>query len=383
MNTDSSTTEAEQLSQVIGKIYDAALDPGAWPGVMQEICGFVGCSSGMLLSEDRQRATNRLYYQWGFNPDWLKLYFEKYWKLNPVFPAQTFLEVGDVRSVFDLVPREEHEETRFDREWVRPGGMVDCILVTTERSGTSEAGIALQRHVHEGLVDAECRRRMCLVAPHIRRAVLIGKVVEHHKLEAQTFTSIVDRLDSSVYLVDEDSQITYANPAARSLADKAQIVGNQRGTLTLRDPGANQALRQAVAAASDGDTEVGDKGVAVTLAADSAGQHFAHMLPLTSGSRRQAGKHHESVAAVCVRKAAFEIASPLKLMSQSFGLTASETRVLGAVVELGSVSEMADGLGISPATVKTHLQRLFDKTGARRQIDLIKLVAGHQTPFRT
>jgi len=34
---------------------------------------------------------------------------------------------------------------------------------------------------------------------------------------------------------------------------------------------------------------------------------------------------------------------------------------------------IATTLGIAPSTVKTHLRRVFDKTGANRQVDLVKL----------
>jgi DNA-binding CsgD family transcriptional regulator len=37
---------------------------------------------------------------------------------------------------------------------------------------------------------------------------------------------------------------------------------------------------------------------------------------------------------------------------------------------------MAEMLGLSQATVKTHLQNVFRKTGTNRQSALIKLVAG-------
>jgi DNA-binding NarL/FixJ family response regulator len=63
-------------------------------------------------------------------------------------------------------------------------------------------------------------------------------------------------------------------------------------------------------------------------------------------------------------------------------LTATELRVLQSLVEGGSVRKIAQSLGISDATVKTHLQNLFKKTGMRRQIDLVKLVAGSASPFR-
>jgi len=45
------------------------------------------------------------------------------------------------------------------------------------------------------------------------------------------------------------------------------------------------------------------------------------------------------------------------------------------------VPEVAPALGISETTVKTHLQRIFDKTGSSRQADLIKLVAGYMSPL--
>jgi DNA-binding NarL/FixJ family response regulator len=51
-------------------------------------------------------------------------------------------------------------------------------------------------------------------------------------------------------------------------------------------------------------------------------------------------------------------------------------RVLLAVVEVGGVPEVAEALGVAETTVKTHLSRLFEKTGVRRQADLVKVIAG-------
>jgi hypothetical protein len=44
---------------------------------------------------------------------------------------------------------------------------------------------------------------------------------------------------------------------------------------------------------------------------------------------------------------------------------------------VGGTSEVAEVLGISQATVKAHLHRVFEKTGTERQADLVKLVAGY------
>jgi DNA-binding CsgD family transcriptional regulator len=45
------------------------------------------------------------------------------------------------------------------------------------------------------------------------------------------------------------------------------------------------------------------------------------------------------------------------------------------------VPEVAEALGIAETTMKTHLGRLYEKTGTHRQADLVKLVAGFSSPF--
>ena len=68
-------------------------------------------------------------------------------------------------------------------------------------------------------------------------------------------------------------------------------------------------------------------------------------------------------------------------IARLYKLTPSELRVLLAIVEVGGVPEVAEALGIGETTVKTHLHHLFGKTGASRQADLVKLVAGFSNPL--
>ena len=69
------------------------------------------------------------------------------------------------------------------------------------------------------------------------------------------------------------------------------------------------------------------------------------------------------------------------LISKTFSLTPTELRVLLAIVDVGGVPEVAEALGVAETTVRTHLGRLFDKTGTGRQADLVKLVAGFCNPL--
>jgi DNA-binding CsgD family transcriptional regulator len=62
------------------------------------------------------------------------------------------------------------------------------------------------------------------------------------------------------------------------------------------------------------------------------------------------------------------------------GVIIAREFTLCAIVEIGGVRESASVLGISETTVKTHLQRLFEKTTTSRQADLVRLVAGYASP---
>lgn len=60
-------------------------------------------------------------------------------------------------------------------------------------------------------------------------------------------------------------------------------------------------------------------------------------------------------------------------LARIFNLTCAEARVLAHLAEDRTPSEIGTALGVSVTTVRTHLQSLFQKTGARRQPELVRL----------
>jgi DNA-binding CsgD family transcriptional regulator len=57
-----------------------------------------------------------------------------------------------------------------------------------------------------------------------------------------------------------------------------------------------------------------------------------------------------------------------------FGLTPAEARLLDILCTGVSIPQAASRLGVARTTARTHLQRIFDKSGVRRQSDLQRLV---------
>jgi DNA-binding CsgD family transcriptional regulator len=371
----------ERLSALIGDIYDAALDPSQWEAVLTKSAEFVQGAGAALWGRSINPASNP-YYDVGVSPHYKKLYFEEYFKLDPLGVAYFFLDVGEVISSSDIVPHDEFVETRFYKEWARPQGFVDNVAVLLEKSATSFAGFAVFRHERNGLGDEAARYRMRLICPHVRRAVLIGKVVELKTAEAATFAETLDGLSAGMFLVDANARLVHANAAGRTMLATADFLRAARGRLVAIDPEADHALCDVFTAAGDGDAAVGIKGIAVPIKARSGEQYVAHVLPLTAGARQRAGKTYTAAAAVFVQKAALETPSPPEVIARTYKLTPSELRVLLAVVEIGGAPDVAEALGISAETVKTHLGHVYEKTGTNRQADLVKLVAGFSSPIR-
>ena len=372
--------EAEQLSQVIGDIYDASLDPALWPVAIESICGYVGAASASLHSQDSiSRATDALFW-WGdpsSAPHYFKIYLEKYGKINPIFPGVIFFDVEQPVAVPDVISCEEFVRTRFFREWLAPQKLTDGLFSNLEKGATSCALFTAMRSTAQGEVDDRMRRRFELVTPHVRRAMLIGKVINLHRVEAATLADSLDELASGMFIVDSTGRIIHANASAHRLVAEADVLRATNGRIAALDPRGSRNLLEVFAAAQAGDAAVGKRGIAVPLAARSGERYVAHVLPLTSGARRKAGVCYSATAAMFVRKAALDLPSPPEAVASQFNLTPAEVRVLFAIVEIGGVPEVAPVLGIAEQTVKSHLHRIYEKTATKRQADLVKLIASY------
>jgi DNA-binding CsgD family transcriptional regulator len=375
-------SEIKRFSDLVGGIYDASLDPRLWPSVLQEACRYVGGSAAALTSQETWRRTARFHFSWGTDPHYMRIYEEKYHKLNPAFPTVLFFAVEEPHSIVpDCITREEFCRSRFGTEWLFPQGMIDGLFSNLEKSATACSTLFIARKLSDGFANDAMHRRFALVAPHIRRAVLIGKVIDLKTVEAAALADSLDTLSAGMFLVDATGRIVHANASGHCMVTEAKVVRAPAGRLGAIDGPADQALLDSFTAASRGDTALGRRGIAVPLKAHDGERYVAHVLPLTSGSRRTAGVSYAAAATVFVQRAALDLPSLPEVVGQEFQLTPAELRVLFAIIEVGGAPEVAAVLGISETTVKWHLRHLFEKTGTCRQAELVKLVAGFSNPL--
>jgi DNA-binding CsgD family transcriptional regulator len=375
--------DVEDFSAIVADIYDAALDPPLWRKVLKNVCAFTrGGPSASLFWQDAAKKTGSSYFVWGGEARFGQLYWEKYIALNPFTPAAGSFPVEQLYSAADVLPPPEFIETEFYKEWMSPQGWGDVLSVNLDKTATGRAVFSIARHARDGLVDEEMRQRVRLLVPHVRRAVMIGKLIDLNRHQAAALADTLDGLHAGAFLVDAEGRLVHANTSANDMLNDGNVL-HANGRLVAFDAKGDQELHDIFAAARDGDATLGGKGVAVQLTARNGDRFITNVLPLTSGARRQAGIPYSAVAAVFVQRAGNDTPPSLDALAERYQLTPSELRVLIAIIDIGGVPEVAATLHLSQATVRTHLRHVFEKTGVRRQADLVKLMASQSSPKMT
>jgi DNA-binding CsgD family transcriptional regulator/PAS domain-containing protein len=370
--------DQQRLSDLISVVYDAAIDPSLWQSAIERAACFVGGTGAGLFCKDVGVHHAVVPHSFGYQKPLPVALFQQ------IYPAVEGHFLGDLEqpiATTDLMSFGELAESELYRQWAEPQGLVDFLSAVVDRTTISAAIFVVFRHQRNGVVDDHARRRMRLIAPHIRRAVLIGRMFEFKAAEIATFVDTLDGLGAGMYLVDATGRLIHANAAGNAILGASDILSSVGGRLVASDAHIDRALRDVFAAAGQGDAALGIKGIAVPLIGKDGERYIAHALPLTSGARRRAGVANAAAAALFVRKATLAVPSASQAIGSAFKLTPTELRVLMAIVEVGGVPEVATAFGIADTTVRTHVSRLFEKTGTARQADLVKLVAGYATPL--
>jgi DNA-binding CsgD family transcriptional regulator len=76
-----------------------------------------------------------------------------------------------------------------------------------------------------------------------------------------------------------------------------------------------------------------------------------------------------------------EPAGPSDHLAALFGFSAAECRIAEAMLGGDSLEVIADRLHLSLHTVRSHVQRLFAKTGTQRQADLLRVLLAAIPPI--
>jgi DNA-binding CsgD family transcriptional regulator len=180
---------------------------------------------------------------------------------------------------------------------------------------------------------------------------------------------IFDLLSIGVVLLDRSGRVVFANSAAQALSqDGGSLLLNSRVT----SPSSEEARRlgDLIRSVLDGalvrtmslPTRCGRP--LMLLASPVRGQDCSDILDERGTA---------AMLLICDPDRPAQI--PSGWMMDAYGLTLAEVRVALSVASGLGISDTARRLKISVNTVKTHLRRVYEKTGTRRQAELSRIVA--------
>lgn len=363
------------LSDLIGAVYDCALDPDLWPRAMERVCRAFDFVASQLYVVDFDSGAHSFARGWGEPPDATRELRERYGEESAAMQRAVLLRPdGDEPFVMRRDAPPGFLDSPFYRAWALPLGYCDMVSTVVLRDGWRVGQWGVARHLRAGPAGPREIAAMRLLAPHARRAVTIANLLETRTVAAESLADTLDRLSLGVGILGEGGRILHANAAARRMMADGLPIRSEGGRLAAARPEETAALRGAIALAARDEAELDATGLGLKLTGREGEAALAHVLPLARRDRRQR-LVPRATAAVFVARRDGAALPRLDGFARAFGLSPAEARLLGRLVAGETPAEAALALGVTLATAKTHLARLLGKTGTARQADLRALVA--------
>jgi len=367
------------LSELIGMVYDCALDPGRWSATLVTISETTRLFSGGLALQALPSGKALLDVPVNFDVD-LSEYGPDIIAMWGGIDRIARLPVDEpvVYSSLEGVP--PPEDNRYYVECIEPRGIIDAVVVPFARSHTMIGSVGFNRHASEGPIGEHEVSTLRLLAPHFRRAAEISKLLDVNPVSASIFEVMLDRLSAGVVFVDKELGVVHANTAAHAMFGSGDPILLRSSKLLTTSDLQTSSLQAAVSLAASREDELAHRGIGIPLRGKNGKSHVVHVLPLTRGNLRPT-LHNRAAAALFIASADAPPQMPGDALALIYDLTHTETRVFQMIVEGKTPAEIASSFGIAASTVKTHLLHIFNKTGCKRQADLIRLATAVAMPF--
>jgi DNA-binding CsgD family transcriptional regulator len=181
----------------------------------------------------------------------------------------------------------------------------------------------------------------------------------------------MEALGFGIMLVAKDGFITFANAVARELMQRGDGLLANGGWIAATSVEATTRLRACIKSSAVTPQD-GHRGGRTIIMERGPGRSslFVHVLALDRNGRRA---KRSAAAMVFIVDPDTQAAPSFNAFAVLYGLTCAETRVLREIVGGHGLLAAAVRLGLSEATARTHLQHIFEKTGAKRQTELLCL----------
>jgi DNA-binding CsgD family transcriptional regulator/PAS domain-containing protein len=364
-----------ELIGLIDLVYDAATERERWRAVCGELATRLGCEVVGMNVQDLKGGPASVQCQFGGDASWIERY-ESYYAARNIFlnarPDLTFS--GAIRNGEAIVPDREAVRTEYFNDFLRPVGILHAIGMVPFRTGSVLALLSLMRRIGAPSFSDPDFAFLTGFMPHLQRAISIHRRLEAVDLARVAASDALDRLAFGVVIVDAEGKVLFHNEQTRQLLERADGLLLVRDGLSAVNPTEAATLRRLVAQACA--TGMGRgllPGGAVEITRPSGRRPLTVLVaPFRARAFGLATVRPAAVVFIGDPERRFEGIGDL--LQRLHGLTPAEAAVATLLLEGRRTEELAELLGITLLTARTHVKRVLAKVDVRSQAELIRVL---------
>jgi len=373
---------ATELSQLLHRIYEAAVDPRQWTEAVAAVAASLQAHKGMLFTPYLGPQDGGLVFPWNLSETDLQLWGTRFmahdiWS-NAGLECGFWQREGAVCADGDLVPRDMLEQSVFYREFLSTidiGHMCVC-QVFNGAPGLPATALTVYRPVDGQPFSRDDQAWLGQLVPHLSRALGVMHRLDTSRLQAASALGSLDRLPFGVALLNERQQVIHLNQAARTaigrgdgldLNSQGQLDTSQRGGGT---PGLAQWLDTLRALDAQEQAHF-SQSFAVTRSGTPQRQYALQCSPLAATPAWTAQGETAHFVVFITDPDAVRLPEASRLR-QLYGFTEAQARVALALADGGSYKSTARQLGLSDQTLRTHAKEIYAKARVNRLPELVR-----------
>lgn len=359
----------------------AASDSARWGDVLAALSRRFGATAAALHTPRPDSADRMLFADLGLPDDTISDY-AGYWSTrDPWFAAagenRAFLQSGDCSIGRELCDWPELERLEYYNEFAGPTGVHGLIglLVDDGRQAAKSPLTVIGLYRRPGLEEFSEDDRRALQAVHapLQLALHAHWAMTRVKAADQAAVDAFAAVPSPLLVLGSEGAVLHANPAASAMLMRNDWIGTQNGRVVRLGqmvPGEVPASLRRVA-----------EGVLQTHAIWPSGasshpmgtQAVARLVPLAEDNACRLTWPAAAVLLMIDEPDPDQQDRRMSALVRRYGLTQAETRLLARLAQGARPADIAQQSEVSIHTVRAHLRSLFDKTGVRRQSELVRL----------
>jgi DNA-binding CsgD family transcriptional regulator len=354
----------DDFHQLVETAYEAARDPDRWPTFLQQLGHALEAPVLALFVQDLRSQAGQVAVSSGFDPQ-LQAEYQAYYAQRNVWMirGRRLATRGHVRVSQASCPDDALVKTEFYNDYLRRLGVFHGVGGTVHRSGSLTANITALRPKAAGPFGDHALRLLAEIEPHLRCALDTHRRLAGLQLEQDAIFDVLDRVPFGLALVDRHAAPVFVNAEAMRILRLDDGLTIERQKLTAVRPRDTQRLRALIAEAT---VPSGGSGH-LALARPSLGRPFGiEIAPLG-----RAGADMNRVAGVFISDPERNVSAENALV-QLYAFTPTESAVATRLLGGDTVEEAAASLDMARETARTHLKRIYRKTGATGQADLVR-----------